>query len=97
MADRYCIEYNNSKEDVFKVHTNNGIVKFTQDGRLYTYQPSEEFFNSITEKKSISPHTETETKNSNKLDSYNSLDFIMTKKGNRDGYMDKQYERAKCA
>ena len=74
------IHYDNSKEGAFKVHTNNGIVKFTRDGRLYTYQPTEEFFNSIAEKKRISPDTETENKNSNKSDSYNSLDFVMSKK-----------------
>ena len=74
MVDRYRIEYNNSKEDVFKVHTDNIIVKFTRDERLYTYQPTKEFFNSIAEKKDISPYTKTETKNSNKLDSYNTTD-----------------------
>ena len=97
MADRYRIEYDISKEDAFKVHTKNGIVKFTRDGRLYTYQPSTKFFDSIAETKGLSPDTEAENKNSNKSDSYNSLDFVMTKKGNRDGYTDRQYERAKRA
>lgn len=97
MADRYCIEYDNLKEDAFKVHTKNGIAKFTRDECLYTYQPSNTFFDSITEKKGLPADTEPENKNSNKSDSYNSLDFVMTKKGNRDGYTDRHYKCAKCA
>ena len=32
MADKHRIEYDNAKEDAFIVHTDNGPVKFKQDG-----------------------------------------------------------------
>ena len=35
--------------------------------------------------------------NSNELESYHYLNCVMTIKGNRDGYTDRQYERAKRA
>ena len=65
MADRYCIKYNNLKEDAFKVHTNNDIVRFTRDGCLYTYQLTNKFFNLIVEKKGICPDTDTDIENKN--------------------------------
>ena len=70
-------------------------MKFTPDGRLYTYKPTKEFFDWIEDQKKNDKSTN--DKISNESDSYNGLDFVMTKKGNRDGYTDRQYERAKQA
>jgi len=35
MADKYHVTYDNSKDDAFHVHTDNGIICFGRDGRLY--------------------------------------------------------------
>ena len=62
---------------------------------MYTYKPTKEFFEWVEYQKRN--NKETNDKISNKSDAYNGLDFVMTKKGNRDGYTDRQYERAKRA
>ena len=95
MADKYCIQYNNAYEDAFKMHLPDKIVKFTRDGRLYTYKPTKEFLEWVEDQKRN--NKERDDKISNESDAYNGLDFVMTKKGNRDGYTDRQYERAKRA
>ena len=92
MAEKQRITYDNEKEDAFFVHTKAGVKKFSRDGRLYTYQPSQDFINSIAEENST-----TKIKNSDELESYYYLDCVMTLKGNRDGYTDRQYDRAKRA
>ena len=76
MNDKYCITYNNDVDDAFHVHTKNGVIRFVQDGRLYTYEPSEEYLRSIAEY---------ENKNSTESAPYD--DYVLL---NRDGYTDAQ-------
>ena len=95
MAEKYRITYDNDKEDAFLIHTREGIKKFRRDGRLYTYEPSASFLESIAKEKGMDATMV--IKNSKESESYYYLDCVMTLKGNRDGYTDKQYERAKRA
>ena len=69
--------------------------RFRRDGRLYTYEPSASYLASIAETKGMDATMV--NKNSEESDDYYYLDCVMTLKGNRDGYTDKQYERAKRA
>jgi hypothetical protein len=113
MADMHKITYDNSVEDAFNVHTENGIVKFRRDGRLYTYEPSDDFIKGIAEQKEnenkdngdnddkgdhgfAGSQDNTDINSSDNNEDY-LLDFVMTKTANRDGYTDRQYERAKRA
>ena len=89
------VAYNNKKEDAFLVHTKAGIKKFRRDGRLYTYEPSTKYINSIAEEKGMDA-TKT-IKNNKELESYHYLNCVLTVKGNRDRYTDRQYKRAKQA
>ena len=88
MADKYKISYDNSVEDAFLVHTENGIVKFSRDGRLYTYEPSEKFMTAIAEYKGQTPSgkklcnatvgtTTTDKINSTEEDAYYYLDLSL--------------------
>ena len=100
--------YNNSVEDAFKVYTDNGILKYTREGRLYTYEPSDKYLSSVAAMKgmqhdSTTTGTDSETfcaierSLSDSTDVNSSFDFLITKEGNRDGYTDKQYEYARQA
>ena len=53
-------------------------MKFTQDGHLYTYKPTKEFFEWVEDQKRN--NKETNDKISNESDAYKGLDFVMTKK-----------------
>ena len=88
MADRYHVTYDNKKEDAFVVRDTekNTEVKFRRDGRLYTYAPSKNYLDAVAASKGMQPK-----------DGKTFLEAIMTKEGNRDGYTDAQYNRAKRA
>ena len=43
MAKKYRVTYDSSKEDEFLIHTDQGIIKFVREGRLYTYEPSKKY------------------------------------------------------
>ena len=72
------------------MYTNNGILKFNREGRLYTYEPSEKYLSSVATAKGMQ-HKLTATgidtdlnSDSTNVDNY-FLDFLVTKEGNRDG------------
>ena len=87
MAKQHRIQYDNlypgnEEENVFKVHTDGGIVEFriTDEG-LYTYEPSEKYLNYVREQK---------------INEQKSL-LISTVDENKNVYSQRQYERAKEA
>ena len=47
MADKYHVTYDSRKEDAFLIHTDQGIIKFVREGRLYTYEPSEKYLAAV--------------------------------------------------
>ena len=47
MTDKYHGTYDNKKEDAFHVHTDQGVIKFTCEGRLYTYKPSKKYLAAV--------------------------------------------------
>ena len=55
MADKYRIVYDNKYSDSFTVFTDDGPVVFTRKNRLYTYKPSDSYFNDIAEHKNMVP------------------------------------------
>ena len=62
MADKYRVEYDSSKEDAFKIHTDHGIVKFarTPEG-LYAFRPSDNYKALVAETKNPVTYTQVET------------------------------------
>ena len=95
MSEKYRVTYDNKKEDAFLVHTDHGIVRFKRDGRLYTYEPSKNYLDSVAKAKGMTPKQQVVT--SDTEETYFYMEFLMTKEGNRDGYTDRQYELAKRA
>ena len=91
-ADKYHVTYDNEKEDAFVIRdrSTGNIVQFARDGRLYTYEPSKNYLEAVAKTKGMST-------NSSKKPGKEYFEAVMTKEGNRDGYTDKQYERAKQA
>ena len=89
MGDKHRITYDNAVEDAFIVHTPNGKVKFKRDGRLYTFQPSEDYLNEILTLKGLVR----EDNDSTDEECY----MISTVKGNYKGFTDKQVRNAKRA
>ena len=47
MADKYHVTYDSRKEDAFLIHTDQGIIKFVREGRLYTYEPSKKYLAAV--------------------------------------------------
>ena len=47
MADKYHVTYNSRKEDAFLIHTDQGIIKFVREGRLYTYEPPKKYLAAV--------------------------------------------------
>ena len=47
MAGKYHVMYDSRKEDAFLIHTDQGIIKFVCEGRLYTYEPSEKYLAAV--------------------------------------------------
>ena len=47
MADKYHVTYDSRKEDAFLIHTDQGIIKFFREGRLYTYEPSKKYLAAV--------------------------------------------------
>ena len=93
MADQYHVTYDNTKEDMFVIRNRNKgnvLVKFARDGRLYTYEPSKNYLDAVAKTKGMSTD-----RNNKPGKEY--FEAVMTKEGNRDGYTDKQYNRAKQA
>ena len=89
MADKYHVTYDNEKEDAFVIRgrSTGNIVRFARDGRLYTYEPSKNYLAAVAKSKGMSTNNDKDT-------GKEYFEAVMTKEGNRDGYMDKQYERA---
>jgi hypothetical protein len=84
MVDKHRITYDSEKEDVFMVHTKEGIIKFTRtpDG-LYAYTPSTKFKDQVAET------------NMSRSQAMNNL--VTTVKENMMGYTQRQFENAKRA
>jgi len=65
MADKHRITYDNAKEDAFLVHTKNGITRFSRDGRVYSYEPTDKYLAAIAKTKSMKPPKKTENDEAN--------------------------------
>ena len=84
MVDEHRITYDSEQEDAFKVHTKEGIIKFTRtpDG-LYAYTPSTKFKDQVAE--------------TNMSCSQAMNNLVTTVKENMMGYTQRQFENAKQA
>jgi hypothetical protein len=89
MADKHRVEYDSSKEDAFKIHTPDGIIKFsrTPEG-LYAYKPSAKYKKAVAMTKNPVTYTQVET-----LEQHH----VTTVKENMTGFTKREVDGAKLA
>jgi hypothetical protein len=82
LKDKHRITYDSAREDAFHVHSANGTIKFNRTPEgLYAYKPSDNYLKKIAATKSNG----------------NDANLLSTVKENREGYTQRQFERAKEA
>ena len=90
LVDKHRIVYDSHVEDAFKVHTDNGIVKFARtDEGLYVYKPTSKYLKVVTADKGMKPPT------NDPADEISCM--VSSVEENKLGYTKRQYEDAKRA
>jgi hypothetical protein len=95
MTDKHRITYDNQTEDAFLVHTDDGIIKFARDGRLYSYKPSQNYLDTVAKSNGLGKKRQARTIKGNF--SKIRVSHLNTVAGNRAGFTKCQVDDAKRA